>query len=114
MTAIIIIVVVIALFLLFGASASRAAAHSPLPRPPLSRRDIPLDPIIDPGLDPLIEPWADDVPVRLRSDELIIDDAPFAAGGGDFGGGGAMVSNLMVVLCGERETQPIVNAGSLY
>ena len=26
----------------------------------------------------------------------------------------AMVSNLMVVLCGERETQPIVNAGSLY
>lgn len=26
----------------------------------------------------------------------------------------AMVSNLMVVLCGERDTQPIVNAGSLY
>jgi regulator of protease activity HflC (stomatin/prohibitin superfamily) len=26
----------------------------------------------------------------------------------------AMVSNLMVVLCSERETQPIVNAGSLY
>ena len=26
----------------------------------------------------------------------------------------AMVSNLMVVLCGERETQPIVNAGTLY
>lgn len=26
----------------------------------------------------------------------------------------AMVSNLMVVLCGERETQPIVNAGSIY
>ena len=26
----------------------------------------------------------------------------------------AMVSNLMVVLCGERETQPIVNAGGLY
>ncbi len=26
----------------------------------------------------------------------------------------AMVSNLMVVLCGERETQPVVNAGSLY
>jgi hypothetical protein len=58
-----------------------------LPRPPLSRRDIPLDPIIDLGLDPLIEPWADDVPVRLRCDELSIDDAPFAAGGGDFGGG---------------------------
>ncbi|MGI8931319.1 MAG: SPFH domain-containing protein [Sphingomicrobium sp.] len=26
----------------------------------------------------------------------------------------AMVSTLMVVLCGERDTQPIVNAGSLY
>jgi regulator of protease activity HflC (stomatin/prohibitin superfamily) len=26
----------------------------------------------------------------------------------------AMVSNLMVVLCGETEAQPIVNAGSLY
>jgi hypothetical protein len=25
-----------------------------------------------------------------------------------------MVSNLMVVLCGERETQPIINAGTLY
>ncbi len=26
----------------------------------------------------------------------------------------AMVSNLLVVLCGERATQPIVNAGTLY
>ena len=26
----------------------------------------------------------------------------------------AMVSNLMVVLCGERDVQPIVNSGSLY
>ena len=26
----------------------------------------------------------------------------------------AMVSNLMVVLCGDRETQPIVNTGTLY
>jgi regulator of protease activity HflC (stomatin/prohibitin superfamily) len=26
----------------------------------------------------------------------------------------AMVSNLMVVLCGERDTQPIVNTGTLY
>ena len=26
----------------------------------------------------------------------------------------AMVSNLMVVLCGERDTQPVINAGSLY
>jgi hypothetical protein len=25
-----------------------------------------------------------------------------------------MVSNLMVVLCGEREAQPVVNAGTLY
>ena len=26
----------------------------------------------------------------------------------------AMVSNLMVVLCGNRDAQPIVNSGSLY
>jgi len=26
----------------------------------------------------------------------------------------AMVSNLMVVLCGDRDTQPVINAGSLY
>jgi len=26
----------------------------------------------------------------------------------------AMVSNLLVVLCGERATQPVVNAGTLY
>jgi hypothetical protein len=26
----------------------------------------------------------------------------------------AMVSNLLVVLCGERNTQPIVNAGTLH
>jgi hypothetical protein len=26
----------------------------------------------------------------------------------------AMVSNLLVGLCGERETQPVVNTGSLY
>jgi len=26
----------------------------------------------------------------------------------------AMVSNLMVVLCGEKATQPVINAGSLY
>jgi len=25
-----------------------------------------------------------------------------------------MVSNLLVVLCGERATQPVVNAGTLY
>ena len=25
-----------------------------------------------------------------------------------------MVSNLLVVLCGDRSTQPVVNAGSLY
>ncbi len=85
----IIIVMVIAVFLLFGASVNRAAPRQSVPRPPLSRRDIPLDPTIDPGPDPLIESWADDVPVRLRSDERIIDDVPFTPGGGDFGGGGA-------------------------
>jgi hypothetical protein len=26
----------------------------------------------------------------------------------------AMVSNLLVVLCSERSTQPVVNTGSLY
>ena len=26
----------------------------------------------------------------------------------------AMVSNLLVVLCGNRDAQPIVNSGSLY
>jgi hypothetical protein len=26
----------------------------------------------------------------------------------------AMVSNLLVVLCSDRETQPVVNAGTLY
>ena len=25
-----------------------------------------------------------------------------------------MVSNLLVVLCGERSTQPVINTGSLY
>ena len=26
----------------------------------------------------------------------------------------AMVSNLLVVLCGSRDAQPVVNSGSLY
>jgi hypothetical protein len=26
----------------------------------------------------------------------------------------AMVSNLLVVLCGDRDPQPVVNAGTLY
>jgi hypothetical protein len=26
----------------------------------------------------------------------------------------AMVSNLLVVLCGEKDTQPVINAGTLY
>ena len=26
----------------------------------------------------------------------------------------AMVSNLLVVLCGERSTQPVINAGTIY
>jgi hypothetical protein len=26
----------------------------------------------------------------------------------------AMVSNLLVVLCGDRSTQPVVNTGTLY
>ena len=39
-----------------------------------------------------------------EKDVVVLDDERRAA----------MVSNLMVVLCGERDTQPIVNAGSLY
>lgn len=42
---------------------------------------------------------------KLSEDEIVeLDDERRAA----------MVSNLMVVLCGEREAHPIVNAGSLY
>jgi hypothetical protein len=26
----------------------------------------------------------------------------------------AMVSNLLVVLCGERSTQPVINTGTIY
>jgi hypothetical protein len=26
----------------------------------------------------------------------------------------AMVSNLLVVLCGDREAQPVVNTGTIY
>ena len=42
---------------------------------------------------------------KLKSDDVIdLDDERRAA----------MVSNLMVVLCGDREVNPVVNAGSLY
>lgn len=42
---------------------------------------------------------------KLSEDDIVhLDDERRAA----------MVSNLMVVLCGERDTQPVVNAGSLY
>ncbi|MDE1467415.1 SPFH domain-containing protein [Aurantiacibacter sp. D1-12] len=42
---------------------------------------------------------------KLAKDQIVeLDDERRAA----------MVSNLMVVLCGDRETQPIVNTGSLY
>ncbi|MBE5074462.1 SPFH domain-containing protein [Erythrobacteraceae bacterium E2-1 Yellow Sea] len=42
---------------------------------------------------------------KLRKDGIVeLDDERRAA----------MVSNLMVVLCGDREAQPIVNAGTLY
>lgn len=42
---------------------------------------------------------------RLREDEVLELDEERKAN---------MVSNLMVVLCSERATQPIINAGSLY
>lgn len=42
---------------------------------------------------------------RLReSDYITLDEERKAA----------MVSNLLVVLCGNHDTQPIVNTGSLY
>ncbi len=42
---------------------------------------------------------------KLSADDIVeLDDERRAA----------MVSNLMVVLCGEREAQPVVNAGTLY
>ena len=39
-----------------------------------------------------------------RSDKVALDEERKAA----------MVSNLLVVLCGEREAQPVVNTGTLY
>ena len=42
---------------------------------------------------------------QLRQDEIVELDEERKA---------AMVSNLLVVLCGERATQPVVNTGSLY
>lgn len=42
---------------------------------------------------------------RLEDDDLIVLDDERKA---------AMVSNLLVVLCGDREAQPVVNSGSLY
>ena len=42
---------------------------------------------------------------KLEEDELIILDDERKA---------AMVSNLLVVLCGEKDPQPVVNSGSIY
>lgn len=42
---------------------------------------------------------------QLEEDELVILDDERKA---------AMVSNLLVVLCGEKDPQPIVNSGSIY
>lgn len=42
---------------------------------------------------------------RLEKDDLIVLDDERKA---------AMVSNLLVVLCGDKDAQPIVNSGSLY
>jgi len=39
-----------------------------------------------------------------RSDKVHLDEERKAA----------MVSNLLVVLCADREAQPVVNAGTLY
>lgn len=42
---------------------------------------------------------------RLAENDVVVLDEERKA---------AMVSNLLVVLCGDREAQPVVNAGSLY
>ena len=42
---------------------------------------------------------------RLEDDDLIVLDDERKA---------AMVSNLLVVLCGDKDPQPIVNSGSIY
>lgn len=42
---------------------------------------------------------------RLEDDELIVLDDERKA---------AMVSNLLVVLCGDKDPQPVVNSGSIY
>jgi hypothetical protein len=42
---------------------------------------------------------------KLKEDNVVdLDDERKAA----------MVSNLLVVLCGNRDAQPVVNSGSLY
>ncbi|WP_324828684.1 SPFH domain-containing protein [Qipengyuania zhejiangensis] len=47
----------------------------------------------------------EDALTKLSQDKIVeLDDERRAA----------MVSNLMVVLCGEREAHPVINAGSLY
>ena len=42
---------------------------------------------------------------RHREDEVVVLDEERKA---------AMVSNLLVVLCGNRDAQPVVNSGSIY
>ena len=42
---------------------------------------------------------------RLGEDEVVVLDEERKA---------AMVSNLLVVLCGNRDAQPVVNSGSIY
>lgn len=42
---------------------------------------------------------------KLGEEEVVVLDEERKA---------AMVSNLMVVLCSDKDTQPIVNSGSIY
>ena len=42
---------------------------------------------------------------RLGQDEIVVLDEERKA---------AMVSNLLVVLCGNHDAQPVVNSGSIY
>ena len=56
------------------------------------------------GDEPNLADWLDLVALGTVADVVKLDEERKAQ----------MVSNLLVVLCGERSTQPIVNAGTLY
>ena len=72
---------------------------------------------LDPAVLTAIEAWAtDDLRSVNAQIEFLLRDALAKRGIVELDAErkAAMVSNLLVVLCGERSTQPVVNAGTLY